>query len=101
MTEFAIPTANSLPWGITAGPDGNLWFEEQGALQVGRLSLAAAPTPTAPPTPTVTVPPAMPSVTPPVGQGPSQAVPALSPRALALLGAGLVAAALFLLRRVS
>jgi len=28
VTEFAIPTANSAPAGITAGPDGNLWSTE-------------------------------------------------------------------------
>ena len=28
ITEFAIPTANSGPVNITAGPDGNLWFTE-------------------------------------------------------------------------
>ncbi len=28
ITEFHIPTANSQPRGITAGPDGNLWFTE-------------------------------------------------------------------------
>jgi len=28
ITEFPIPTANSSPGGITAGPDGNLWFTE-------------------------------------------------------------------------
>src|SRR2546426_868067 len=28
VTEFAIPTANSQPTGITSGPDGNLWFTE-------------------------------------------------------------------------
>ncbi len=26
--EFALPTANSNPIRITAGPDGNLWFTE-------------------------------------------------------------------------
>ena len=29
ITEFAIPTANSHPEEITAGPDGNLWFTEE------------------------------------------------------------------------
>ena len=30
ITEFPVPTANgqSLSQGITAGPDGNLWFTE-------------------------------------------------------------------------
>src|SRR5213593_3045232 len=26
ITEYPTPTANSNPVGITAGPDGNLWF---------------------------------------------------------------------------
>ena len=28
ITEFPIPTAQQRPYGITAGPDGNLWFTE-------------------------------------------------------------------------
>ena len=28
ITEFPVPTAGSYPMGITAGPDGNLWFTE-------------------------------------------------------------------------
>src|SRR5438105_3039930 len=28
ITEFPIPTPNSLPHGIAPGPDGNLWFTE-------------------------------------------------------------------------
>src|SRR5579872_5938459 len=28
FTEFALPIANSKPLGITAGPDGNIWFTE-------------------------------------------------------------------------
>ena len=28
ITEFPIPTASSGPYGIAAGPDGNLWFTE-------------------------------------------------------------------------
>ena len=28
IAEFQIPTANSYPYGITAGPDGNIWFTE-------------------------------------------------------------------------
>ena len=30
ITEFPMPTADSYPDGITAGPDGNLWFTERG-----------------------------------------------------------------------
>ena len=35
ITEFAIPTADSGPYGITAGPDGNLWFTEASATRSG------------------------------------------------------------------
>ena len=28
ITEFATPTSNSAPQGITVGPDGALWFAE-------------------------------------------------------------------------
>ena len=27
ITEFPTPTSNALPNWITAGPDGNLWFD--------------------------------------------------------------------------
>jgi virginiamycin B lyase len=30
VSSFATPTASSNPQGITSGPDGNLWFTEQG-----------------------------------------------------------------------
>jgi len=30
ITEFPVPSQNSHPWEITAGPDGNLWFTEIG-----------------------------------------------------------------------
>ena len=33
ITEFTVPTANSDPGGITAGPDGNLWFTESARQQ--------------------------------------------------------------------
>jgi streptogramin lyase len=36
ITEFPIPTANSGPTGIVAGPDGNVWFTEQLANKIGR-----------------------------------------------------------------
>jgi len=38
ITEFPIPTANSYPWGITAGPDSNLWFTEYDGGQIGRIT---------------------------------------------------------------
>jgi streptogramin lyase len=38
VTEFALPNATSYPRDITAGPDGNLWFTEQGGLRIGRIT---------------------------------------------------------------
>jgi virginiamycin B lyase len=43
VTEFPIPTPGSRPTGITAGPDGNLWFTESryetpGANKIGRIT---------------------------------------------------------------
>jgi hypothetical protein len=38
VTEFAIPTANSVPAGITVGPDNNFWFTEDQANQIGQLT---------------------------------------------------------------
>ena len=40
MGNFAVPTANSQPSGITAGPDGNLWFTEYGGHKIGRITIA-------------------------------------------------------------
>ncbi len=49
ITEFQIPLQNvpdvpgqvpAVPFGITAGPDGNLWFVLQGTNQVGRITPA-------------------------------------------------------------
>lgn len=49
VTEFAIPTADSNPIGMTVGPDGVLWFGEVTGNNIGRITLAAAtPTPTTP-----------------------------------------------------
>ena len=60
FTEFPIPTAGSSPNGITAGPDGNLWFTEFHTAKVARsrppasspssrrLPLAPSPTPSRP-----------------------------------------------------
>jgi streptogramin lyase len=36
ITEFSPA---SLPRGITAGPDGNLWFTEYSGNKIGRLSM--------------------------------------------------------------
>jgi streptogramin lyase len=38
LAEFAIPTSGSGPQGITAGPDGNLWFAENATNQIGRIT---------------------------------------------------------------
>ncbi len=38
FTSFPIPTQNSIPGQITTGPDGNLWFIEKGAHQIGRIT---------------------------------------------------------------
>src|SRR5712692_6892750 len=37
ITEFRLPT-NGAPEGITAGPDGNLWFTEKVSSQIGRIT---------------------------------------------------------------
>lgn len=41
ITEFPLPTAD-LPWGMTAGPDGNLWIARN--LVITRMTLAGAVT---------------------------------------------------------
>ena len=38
IVEFSIPTPNSGPSRITAGSDGNLWFIEVNANQIGRIT---------------------------------------------------------------
>lgn len=38
FTMFSVPTADSWPLGITAGPDGALWFTERQADKVARMS---------------------------------------------------------------
>ena len=40
FTEFPLPSANSQPSHIAAGPDGNLWFSEEVANQIGRITPA-------------------------------------------------------------
>jgi virginiamycin B lyase len=44
ITEFAVPTANSEPYGITVGPDGALWFTERMAKKIGRITTAGVVT---------------------------------------------------------
>ena len=38
ITEYAIPTPNSFPFGITTGPDGALWFTEVQSQKIGRIT---------------------------------------------------------------
>ena len=56
VTEFQVPTPNSLPAGITVGPDGAIWFTEENGHKIGRLGMDGAfteyPTATQPSTPT-------------------------------------------------
>ena len=44
ITEFPIPTANTDPVGITAGPDGNLWFTEFSVGKIGRITTSGTVT---------------------------------------------------------
>jgi ethanolamine utilization microcompartment shell protein EutS len=43
--EYAIPTATATLAALAAGPDGNLWFTEQDANKIGRLTVPAGTTP--------------------------------------------------------
>ncbi len=51
MPNLTVPTPSSQPYGIAAGPDGNMWFTEYGANQIGVVTTAGAfteyPIPTA------------------------------------------------------
>lgn len=38
ITEFLIPTSNSSPQGIVAGPDGNIWLVESGGNKIARVT---------------------------------------------------------------
>jgi streptogramin lyase len=38
ITEYPIPTPSAQPWGITAGPDGNLWFAVFSAGKIGEIN---------------------------------------------------------------
>jgi hypothetical protein len=39
ITEYPVPTPNSHPEFITAGPDGNIWFTEPGSVRIGEFVL--------------------------------------------------------------
>jgi virginiamycin B lyase len=62
VTDFPLPAQYSYPFGITRGPDGNVWFVETGsgtaagsAARIGRMTpngtLTEFPIPTANPGP--------------------------------------------------
>ena len=38
IRETAVTTSAARPWGITAGPDGNMWFTEETGNNIGRLA---------------------------------------------------------------
>jgi hypothetical protein len=40
ITEFPLPIPFSVPVGITAGPDGNVWFTEQSGNNIGQITSA-------------------------------------------------------------
>ena len=40
ITEYQVPSTNSQPYGITVGPDGNLWFTEWLTGYIGRITPA-------------------------------------------------------------
>jgi hypothetical protein len=42
--EFTIPTAGSLPYGLTSGPDGAVWFTEWNSDKIGRITTAGVVT---------------------------------------------------------
>src|SRR5215813_2616805 len=56
VTTFSVGTTSGLPSSISAGPDGNLWFTEPDANQIGRITptgqitLFTVPTPGSQPT---------------------------------------------------
>src|SRR5437879_13837480 len=40
ITELAVPYAWSRPFLITSGPDGNMWFTDEGTNSVGTIAVA-------------------------------------------------------------
>ena len=40
--EFPVPTLNAAPYGVAAGPDGNVWFTEEIVSKVGRITPTGA-----------------------------------------------------------
>ena len=41
ITEFSVPTAKASPYGIATAPDGTIWFTEQAANKIGKLTFGA------------------------------------------------------------
>jgi hypothetical protein len=39
ITEFAIPGSNPQAYGITRGPDGQLWFTDRGNASIGAVNI--------------------------------------------------------------
>lgn len=37
LTEYPIPTSNSIPWDIALAADGGMWFTESNAAKIGRI----------------------------------------------------------------
>lgn len=44
VAEYAVPTASGEPYGIVAGPDGAMWFTEDGGNKIGRITTGGAVT---------------------------------------------------------
>ncbi len=44
IADFALPAANGGPTGIVLGPDGALWFTEQGTSKIGRITTGGSVT---------------------------------------------------------
>ncbi|HTA37620.1 MAG TPA: hypothetical protein VK760_01020, partial [Candidatus Acidoferrales bacterium] len=44
FTHFPVTTANSHPYGIAAGPDGNIWFTESAGNKIGKMTTVGAVT---------------------------------------------------------
>jgi virginiamycin B lyase len=42
ITEFEVPTPDAYPQWIVTGSDGNLWFNEAAAYNLGRITTAGA-----------------------------------------------------------
>ena len=42
IQTYTVPTSSAFPFGIVAGPDGNLWFTEEGAAEIGVISTAGS-----------------------------------------------------------